>query len=182
MGALRVEEAFPKYSYDDYKEWEGRWELIDGYPYAMSPAPMIKHQNISVKIAWQLQEMFRDCKHCQALLPIDWKISDDTIVQPDNSLICFEPKNQAYITQAPTIIFEILSKSTAKKDTTVKFDLYEMEGVKYYIIVNPDDEVAKVYQNKDGRYVKMLDATGEVVEFVVDKCDTDKKFDFSKIW
>ncbi len=25
------------YTYDDYKEWDGDWELIDGVAYAMAP-------------------------------------------------------------------------------------------------------------------------------------------------
>ncbi|NPA51584.1 MAG: Uma2 family endonuclease, partial [Aquificae bacterium] len=45
----------PHYTYEDYKNWEGRWELIDGVPYAMSPAPAPKHQIVSNKIATQLE-------------------------------------------------------------------------------------------------------------------------------
>ncbi len=26
----------PHYTYEDYCHWKGRWELIDGIPYAMS--------------------------------------------------------------------------------------------------------------------------------------------------
>ena len=77
-------EYLPNYTYDDYKKWEGNWELIYGVPYAMAPAPMIKHQAISNKIAWQLQNNLKECKACQALLPIDWKIDESTVVQPDN--------------------------------------------------------------------------------------------------
>ena len=35
--------------------------------------------------------------------------------------------------KAPKIIVEILSPATAKKDETVKFEIYEAEGVPYYI-------------------------------------------------
>ena len=28
------------YTYDDYVKWEGDWELIDGRPLAMAPAPV----------------------------------------------------------------------------------------------------------------------------------------------
>ena len=181
MGALKLEDL-PRYTYDDYIAWEGNWELIYGFPYAMAPAPMLKHQSISNKIARYLDESLEDCKKCQALLPIDWKISDDIIVQPDNSVICIDPKNKAYITKAPKIIFEILSKSTAKKDKTIKYELYQQEGVKYYIIVNPDEDMAKVYELKDGRYIKMCDVSDETVKFNVEECNTKIKFDFSKIW
>lgn len=116
------------------------------------------------------------------LLPVDWKIDDETIVQPDNLVICHEPVNEAYILKAPKIIFEVLSKSTARKDKTVKFDLYEKEGVEYYIIVDPDDEIAKVYRLKDGRYIKLCDASDEKVIFELKECEEQKEFDFSKIW
>lgn len=33
-----------RYSYNDYKDWEGNWELINGYPIAMSPSPKRTHQ------------------------------------------------------------------------------------------------------------------------------------------
>ena len=181
MGALKIEDL-PSYTYDDYKEWEGEWELIYGLAYAMAPAPMIKHQSISNNIAWELKNALSDCKKCKALLPVDWKIAEDTVVQPDNSVICFEPTNEAYISKAPAIIFEVLSKATAKKDQTIKYELYEREGVRYYIIVNPDDKVAKVYELKEGRYVKLCDATDERVEFRIDACKDALSFDFSKIW
>ena len=178
MGAVKVENI-PHYTYADYKEWEGNWELINGIPYAMSPAPMIKHQKISNNIAWLLKNSLEECTECHALLPVDWKISDDTIVQPDNLVVCYEPSG-AYITKAPTMIFEVLSPKTAKKDTTVKFDIYEKEGVKYYIIVNPDDHVAKVYRLHEGKYIKTTDATDEKLTFDLEKCTIE--INFAKLW
>jgi len=38
------------YTYEDYKRWEGDWELIEGMPYSMAPAPFKRHQNLSLKI------------------------------------------------------------------------------------------------------------------------------------
>jgi Uma2 family endonuclease len=181
MGALKLEDI-PRYSYEEYKLWEGDWELIGGIAYAMSPAPMIKHQSISNSIAWELKNALQGCKTCQALLPINWKIDEHTVLQPDNSVICHKPQNEAYITKAPKIIFEVLSKSTAKKDTGIKFDIYEKEGVEYYIMVDPDEEMAKVYKLHEGRYVKMGDVTDEKIEFEIKECSKSASFDFSKIW
>jgi len=182
MGALKLEDL-PRYSYDDYKNWEGNdWELIYGQAYCMSPAPMLKHQSISCNIAWELKNALNNCKKCQAYMPIDWKISEDTVVQPDNSVICHEPQNEAYITKAPVIIFEILSKSTAKKDKGLKYNIYEQEGVQYYIIVDPIEEIAKVYKLLNGKYIKVCDASDEIVEFKIQKCENSMNFDFSKIW
>ena len=180
MGELKIE-YLPHYTYENYKTWEGNWELIYGIAYNMSPAPMIKHQSISNKIARFLDEAVSGCEQCQSLLPVDWKISEETVVQPDNLVICHKPRHEAYITKAPVIIFEVLSKSTAVKDQNLKYELYEREGVKYYIIVNPDDAIAKIYELKEGRYIKVDDAHDETVTFHLDKCKAID-FDFSKIW
>jgi Uma2 family endonuclease len=179
MGAIK-KEYLPNYTYDDYKKWEGNWELIYGIPYAMAPAPMIRHQAVSNKIARYLDESLQKCKACQALLPIDWKIDDTTVVQPDNLIICHTPQNEAYIKKAPKVIFEILSKSTASVDKNLKYELYETEGVSYYIIVDPDESIAKVYRLKEGRYIKLCDAYEDSVDFDLEVCAF--VFDFGKIW
>ena len=170
----------PHYTYEEYKRWEGRWELIHGIPYAMAPVPLIRHQEVSNKIAWQLQEALRECEGCKALLPVDWKIAEDTIVQPDNLVYCGELEDKNYLTKAPALIFEVLSPSTAIKDANLKYELYEREGVRYYVLVDPMDNVAKVYELKDGRYVKMGDFSKEQVAFKLPSCTIE--FDFSRIW
>jgi len=170
----------PHYTYDDYKNWEGKWELIDGIPYAKSPAPSVKHQMISNNIAWQLKEVLKNCKECKALLPVDWKISEDTVVQPDNLVICYPLDDKPYIIKSPSLIFEVVSKLTSYKDEKVKFEIYEREGVKYYVIVYPEEKIAKVFELKNGRYSKLVDVTDEKVNFELKNCKI--QFDFSKIW
>jgi Uma2 family endonuclease len=160
-------------------QWEGKWELIHGIPYAMSPAPSIQHQTISHKIDVALAKSLEECEHCQALLPVDWKIDNSTTVQPDNLVVCEKPEGQ-YLTKAPALIFEILSKSTASKDQSTKFRLYEEEGVKHYIIVDPKEQVAKVYQLQNGKFIKVLDATDECCDFDLGKCQI--AFEFASIW
>jgi Uma2 family endonuclease len=112
-------------------------------------------------------------------LPIDWHISEDTIVQPDNLVLCYKPI-KSYISKPPKIIFEVISKSTAKKDEIIKYEIYEREGVNYYILVYPDENLAKVFKLHEGRYIKALDATDETFTFDIGKCKIE--FDFSKIW
>ncbi|WP_456384687.1 Uma2 family endonuclease [Persephonella sp.] len=179
MGILK-ESELPRYTYSDYKNWEGRWELIEGFPYAMSPAPTPRHQLVSNKIAAQLEFQLQNCEDCKALLPVDWKISDDTVVQPDNLVVCYPLEDKPYITRAPVLIFEVTSKATSLRDREIKYRLYEKEGVKYYVIVDPEENIAKVYNLKDGKYIKLGDFVKEKVLFDLGKCKIE--FDFSKIW
>jgi hypothetical protein len=50
--AVRI---LPHYTYADYKHWEGNWELIEGIPYAISPAPLPKHQYIASNLTGELR-------------------------------------------------------------------------------------------------------------------------------
>ena len=179
MGAIKLE-YLPHYTYEDYLQFEGKWEVIYGVAYNMSPAPMKKHQRISQKISWVLEDALTACEHCEALLPVDYKIDEDTVVQPDNLVVCEEDMEGAYITKAPLVIFEILSKSTATKDKHLKYELYEKEGVKYYVIVDPEERMAKLYKLFQGRYIKEGDFLKKSYTFEIDSCTVE--FDFAKIW
>ncbi len=179
MRSPRISEL-PNYSYKDYELWEGDWELIYGVPFAMSPAPSIQHQTISNNIAWQLKNLLLECLDCKPLLPVNWRVDEQTVVQPDNLIICDEPESETYLTKAPTLIFEILSKSSAAKDRRIKFRLYEREGVRHYIIVDPKSSVAKIYNLHNGKYIKNKDASYETADFDLGECNIT--FDFSKIW
>ncbi len=83
-------EHLPHYTYDDYCRWEGNWELIEGVPYAMSPLPTSKHQRLAGKLYSQLDGKLQQCKHCEVSLPVDWKIGEATVVQPDLFVACFD--------------------------------------------------------------------------------------------
>jgi len=96
----------------------------------------------------------------------------------DVMVICYEPKGR--LTRAPEIVFEVLSKSTAKRDEILKFDLYREEGVKYYILVYPDGLKAKAYELIDGTYRKIADFNDEIYPFELKYCTID--FDFNFIW
>ena len=168
------------YTYADYINWEGAWELIDGTPISMAPAPMRIHQQIARELLFALNsEMKEECTRCEILYEVDWKITEETVLRPDIVLIC-DDKHEAYLTKAPKIVVEILSLSTAKKDETVKFDIYEEEGVQYYILVYPNDLKAKVYSLKEGKYIKVSDFTHEVLRF--DDLDCTLSLDFATVF
>ncbi len=115
VAALRTEDL-PHYTYDDYVQWEGRWELIGGIPYAMVPAPVIRHQVICSNIIQYLGELLKECKKCRVLLPVDWPIADDTVVQPDVLVVCGDDIGVEKLTVVPVVVFEVLSPSTTRKD------------------------------------------------------------------
>lgn len=176
-------EYLPNYTYNDYVNWEGKWELINGIPYAMTPVPNILHQKVSGKIHIQLERSLQNCKTCQAFLPIDWRIpnkEDNIVLQPDNLVICKNVEGN-YLTDTPVMIFEILSPATALKDRHTKYDIYETQGVKYYIIVDIDLKSADVFELKDKEYYKKAEVKMDVVKFELCE-DCVINFNFEKIW
>jgi len=167
------------YLIDDYEQWEGEWELIDGMPYAMSPAPVTQHQYVATRIAGLLNDRLETCDICYAVAEAEWRAKEDTVFRPDVMVVC-EEEMARYVTKRPELIFEVVSPSTAAKDEHLKYALYEKEGVSYYVIVYPDEKMAKVFALKDGRYTKALDAEKETFRFDLGACVID--FDFAKIW
>lgn len=154
---------FQYYTYEDYKEWEGRWEIIHGVAYAMAPAPYPKHQDIVFNMAYELKKEIKckDASNCKVTIsPIDWKISESTVVQPDVAIFCEESDFQ-YYSQTPPLIVEVLSRATALKDVTTKFNLYEQQGVQFYIIIEPNTQIADIFELHDGEYQLIKKATRE---------------------
>ncbi len=172
MSAVPIE----YYTYENYREWEGDWELIDGIPYAMSPAPMKKHQYLSYTIAFELRRNL-NCKECEVLGEVDYKVNSDTVLRPDVILTCNDHGIQ-HLIKAPEIVFEVISPSSAKRDETLKFQIYEEEGVQFYILVYPDDLKAKIYELKNGKYQKVGDFSKEIFDFGI--CEV--KVDFEKVF
>jgi Uma2 family endonuclease len=181
MGALKLE-YMPHYTYEDYCLWEGDWELISGIPYAMAPAPapIIRHQEINLNIGVELKLKLKNCKQCTVLPEVDWKIDDDTVVQPDNLVVCDLKHKGKYLSQVPSIIFEVLSPSTRSKDENLKFDLYQENGVKYYVLVDLQTSSAKTYELVDGHYVLQETFRDKIFSFDLVDCKFD--FSFERVW
>lgn len=150
----RTRKILPYYTYEEYCQWEGRWELIEGIPYAMSPAPTPRHQKICANIITGLTNAIKKtgCKNCSVYNFIDIKISEDTIVQPDVLVVCKEI-TKSFLDFPAALVVEILSPSTTLKDRNSKYYLYEHYQIPYYIMVDTDKNELEIYHlNEKGKY------------------------------
>jgi Uma2 family endonuclease len=172
-------QILPHYTYDDWMHWEGKWELIKGIPFAMSPAPVPKHQRIAGNLFSEFRSPLKACNKCTAYQPIDYRVTDDTILQPDMLIVCGEI-TKAYLDFPPTLVVEILSPATALKDRHTKYGLYEAQGIKYYIIIAPDKEEAEIYELIAGEYHLKQAGKNIVHEFFFPECNA--RVDFKEIW
>jgi Uma2 family endonuclease len=150
----------PGYTLEDWKGWEGRWELINGVAYDMTPAPSFEHQLISGRLFAFLFNALEEAKgksggECVVLAaPLDVFLGE-TVVQPDLVVVCDPAKKSARgIEGAPDLVVEILSPRTEGKDLTRKRWLYEAAGVPEYLIVYPEERVGVLLRLVDRVYVE----------------------------
>jgi Uma2 family endonuclease len=159
MAQIAPEEK--RYTYGDYSSWpeEERWELIEGEPYDMTPAPSTSHQMISMELGRQISTFLlgKDCRVFAAPFDVRLPEGDEAdeqiinVVQPDISVICDPAKIDGRGCRgAPDFIIEILSPSTAAKDQIQKVTLYAKHGVKELWLVHPGDKLVFVRVLQDG--------------------------------
>jgi len=139
-----------KFSYEDYLllPEDKRYEIIDGDLY-MTPAPNIRHQEVSGNLELILREFVRQRDLGKVYdAPCDVVLTQYDIVQPDIFFISKERQHiitEQNIQGAPDLIVEILSPSRAWMDQRLKKALYARCGVKEYWIVDPEQKVVEVY-------------------------------------
>jgi len=153
-----------RYTYADYLMWldDKRRELLDGFIRLMSPAPNLRHAQISGEIFTLFKNYIKKNKgRCQVFAaPFDVRlpkqpdeISDDkifTVVQPDICIVCDESKlEERGCLGAPDMVVEISSISSAKYDYNDKYNLYEAAGVREYWVASPKDKAVTVFILQD---------------------------------
>jgi len=155
------------FTYGDYCTWDDsqgqRWELIDGWAYAMA-APNATHQTILLDFGIKFRQFLRG-KMCKVFIaPFDVRLNhdkgDDTVVQPDLLVVCDPAKivDGKSARGAPDLVIEILSPSTAKHDRIVKFNKYRQAGVKEIWLVEPELGVVEVHKIGQDKLQHQFDA------------------------
>jgi Uma2 family endonuclease len=147
-----------KFTWDDYRTWpdDERWEIIGGEAHAMSPSPTSRHQRIAVDLVTLLKRKF--CKGpCEVFVaPMDVKLSEKDIVQPDVFVVCDKAQDKGtHFEGPPKLAVEILSESTTLHDRLHKSRLYARSGVQEYWIITPFPELVEVL-TLDGANYRLL--------------------------
>ncbi len=146
------------YTLEDYYRVpeERRVELIDGVIYDMS-SPSSFHQLVAGLIYTKLLTHVLDGKgQCLPMIaPIDVQLDRDnrTMVQPDVVVVCDRDKIIEHcIYGAPDFVIEVLSRSSAKRDSVIKLNKYLSAGVREYWLIDPDRQKVLVYHFEKEEY------------------------------
>ena len=159
----------PHYTVEDYNLWEGDWELWQGTAVAMTPSPFGRHSQLLAQLARAFGNAV-EAADCEAtvLAEIDWIISNDTVVRPDLTIVCGDAPER-HVEDTPAVVVEILSAATRERDETFKKDLYQEQGVRWYLIVDPNtDELTPLRLSGESQYT-CADVDGGIL--TLDICD-----------
>ena len=164
------------YTAEEYLSWgeDVRAEIIDGKLFMMAP-PTLTHQGVLVALASQLYDFLKGkpCKVFPAPVGVRLVETEDTVLEPDIIVVCDPEKlsGQKICNGAPDLVVEILSPSTAKMDTLIKFQKYQKSGVPEYWILDPESKTLHVNLLHDGAYkVQVYTQTDNVPVQVLEGC------------
>ncbi|QDV40740.1 hypothetical protein Enr13x_05760 [Stieleria neptunia] len=130
----------PHYTIEDYRRWEGEWELMDGVPVSMSPSPFGPHERVVAELSRQiLNQLIENECDCRVYTNLDWIVNDDTVVRPDLMVVCGVQPDR-HLEQTPVVVVEVLSDATRQRDLTAKRAIYLEQDVAHYLIVDPTDQ------------------------------------------
>jgi Uma2 family endonuclease len=131
-----------------------RHEIIDGVHY-VTPAPSLRHQRVSMRLAAALAHYLEIHPVGEVLAaPVDTVFTQWDVVEPDLLFVADDQRGiltEPNIQGAPALVVEILSPGTRKRDLGVKKDLFDRGGVREYWIVDPKENTVTIYRrSSDG--------------------------------
>ncbi len=107
---------------------------------------------------------------------IDWRIDRTTVVRPDILILC-QGLPEKYLDYVPSFIAEVLSPATSHKDRTAKRDLYKQQGVRWYFLVDVEQQKIVALELVDGTYVERS-TVNRLIDFRVDeRCEVSLNLD-----
>ena len=139
---------------------EIKHEYIDGAVYAMAGASK-NHQRITGNVSREIGNQLKNTP-CEAFSSAIKVKVGTKFFYPDVMVVCNEDGKNAYYTETPVIIIEVLSKSTRRMDETAKKFAYQsLATLKEYVLIEQDFvdvEVCRRSENWVSRHYFMGDS------------------------
>ena len=128
---------------------EIKHEYIDGDVFAMAGASA-SHNRISLNVARKFGNHLEG-KPCQPYIS-DMKVKIGTkYFYPDVLVDCSGLNDDSHVTQSPTLIVEVLSKSTRRTDETIKRIAYtQINTLLEYVLIEQDFVDIEVIRRRNG--------------------------------
>ncbi len=142
---------------------EERHQLVDGEIFAMGGASE-NHNLVSGNIFSELKNKLKDHPCRTYMADMKLKVAED-FFYPDVMVVCQQDNESEYYKTAPTIIVEVLSKSTRKFDQSQKrLRCQTIETLEAYVLVEQDKGEVQVFSRQHG-WQSFYYYLGDEIEF-----------------
>lgn len=170
IGSAISDKRYTVEEYIQFDEESGiRHEFHEGFLYPID-GTSTDHNEIIQNIVAQLRPVFRkrDCKIFHENLKLQIK-NNSKYVYPDIILTCDEQdKKTTFIVGHPSLIVEVLSKSTAAYDKGAKFNFYQsLPSIQYYLLIESRWQSIELYsrtENKDIWTYQRFSKSTDIIE------------------
>lgn len=141
-------------SVDDYLRdelaREFKHEFLEGQIYAMAGASR-NHQLIITNLVRIFSTQLKNTPCDTFASDMKVRVSDLAFFYPDVVVACQDDKTDEYYISQPTIIVEVLSKSTRRMDETTKMRLYQtLPSLQEYVMIEQDIVDVEVCRRSEG--------------------------------
>ena len=134
------------------------YEIIEGVKF-MAASPFKRHGKVVGRLMFTIGTYaFINGLGSAFADNFDVHFPDGNVFRPDfvfisaenKKHICDNPDDRFH--GVPDMVVEVFSRSTMKRDLTIKKDIYERNGVREYWMIDPWRESIDVYLLRDGKY------------------------------
>lgn len=135
---------------------EDRYELVDGVPRMMTGARKV-HDRIMRRALRQLEDRLAGtpCEPFSDDLAV--RVGEKSLLRPDVVVDCGDPDGDLFVADKPTLIIEVLSKSTRSTDLLRKSIEYKSISSLQFMLFLETDQVAGAFfrRDQDGHWIDM---------------------------
>ena len=146
-----------------------RYEYYDGEVYAMS-GTTFNHNDIVGNLSSVFRSIFRP-RGCRAFAEsVKLKVSDICYLYPDVVVTCAaKDLSGTYIVEHPSIVVEVISKTSSKRDRIFKLNQYKtISTLRYYLIVSQAECKVECYsrpEEGDLWTYRLYENLGDIIRF-----------------
>jgi Uma2 family endonuclease len=129
---------------------EFKHEFLEGQIYAMAGASK-NHQRIICNLVAVFVQHLKGTPCDTFASDMKVRVRDLAFFYPDVIVACQDDKTDNYYINQPTIIVEVLSKSTRRMDETTKFRMYQnLPSLQEYVMIEQDIVDVEVCRRSQG--------------------------------
>lgn len=92
--------------------------------------------------------------------PIDWVAGERSVLEPDLTVVRRADVTGPRLVGAPLLVVEILSRSTRRRELSLKRTIYERGAIPAYWLIDPKGPRLTVLELESGVYVERADLIG----------------------